>query len=545
VVASGATCVPLNPDSDAEALRHLCRKLRIDAMIATERPGAIGDVATELGLPIVTMTCSPKSPAGVFALECTGERQPAIAESPSSGDIALVLHTSGTTGESKAVPLTQHSQYESTIHRVAVFGLTARDRSLCVTPMFTASSIRRSILPPLAAGGSVVCVPRFDAGLMLDWLAEFEPTFYAAGPAVHRAVLGAMERRGGAPRHALRYVVSGSTALPGQLQERLEVALGVPVIQTYAMTEAGAIAQNPLPPADRRFGSVGMPTQGEVAIVGDGGAVLPAGQAGEIIVRGPQVFAGYENDPEANRQAFIGDWFRTGDLGYLDGDGYLHVTGRLKEIINRGGFKVPSAEVDAVLLRHPAVAEAATFGIAHPTLGEDVMAAVVLHEAATADVQQLRDFAFESLAAFKVPSRISIVTSLPRTPLGKIRRRALADALAPALRPAYHAPGDAHEQAVARLFEEVLGTRPIGSLDNFFALGGDSLRGAQVIHRANEIFHCQLEVDSLFRRPTVAEFAAELRAGVRGRAFAPPPIARLPRDMGTPDAGGAPTKGGP
>src|SRR6185437_3737740 len=151
----------------------------------------------------------------------------------------------------------------------------------------------------------------------------------------------------------------------------------------------GMIAQSPLSPASRRPGSVGLPGRGQVAILGDHGEFVAAGVEGEIVVRGPQVFEGYEDDPDANRQAFVGGWFRTGDLGYLEPDGYLHVTGRLKEIINRGGFKVPPAEVDAVLMRHPAVQDAATFGVAHPTLGEDVIAAVVLRENPAATPQQV------------------------------------------------------------------------------------------------------------------------------------------------------------
>jgi acyl-CoA synthetase (AMP-forming)/AMP-acid ligase II len=524
--------VPINPESDADTLRRLYRRLRVDAVIVdSASPGAARSVARELDLPLIMLHAPADAAAGEFTLQCEARPNcaPVARAWPRADDVALVLHTSGTTGDSKAVPLTQRSQHDSALHRIGLFGMTEHERGLCVTPLFTATSIRRSLMPPLAAGGSVVCVPRFDADAMLDWLAEFEPTFYAAGPAVHRAVMDAVDRRGAPPRHSLRYIVSGSTALPGELQQRLEDAFGVPLIQTYAMTEAGTIAQNPLPPGQRRHGSVGVVVQGEVAITDERGAHLPAGVSGEIIVRGPQVFQGYEGDPEANRNAFHGDWFRTGDVGYLDADGYLYVTGRLKEIVNRGGFKVPSAEVDAALLAHPDVADAATFGIAHPTLGEDVVSVVVQRANVTHTASELRDFLFDRLAAYKVPTRIVLVDAIPKTPLGKVRRRELGNALAALMRPSYESPRDLHERAVAAAFTDVLACEPAGSNDNFFALGGDSLRGAQVVARLNEAFGCNLDVSSLFRRPTVAEFAAEISAASGDRDRSAPPIVPLPR----------------
>lgn len=535
-VVSCATCVPLNPNSDEETLRYLLKRLRVDAIVVPESGFPIvREVATDLALPIVTLVVSRHDPAGTFALRCETRRAPVTAGAPGGDDIALVLHTSGTTGRSKVVPLTQRSQLDSTLERIRLFQLTARDRSLCITPMFTATAIRSSLFPPLAAGGSVVCPLEFEAGQMLGWLSALEPTFYGAAPAVHRALLEAIVARGAPPRHALRFIVSGSTVLPEELQAGLEDALGVPIIQTYAMTESGTITQNLLPPGTRRPGSVGVATLGEVGILGDDGQFLPAGELGEVVVRGPQVFTGYEDDPEANRRAFFGDWFRTGDLGYLEADGFLHVTGRLKEIINRGGFKVPPAEVDAVLMRHPAVAEAATFGIAHATLGEDVMAAVVLREGSAATLQQLRDFAFGALADFKVPSRIVPVSNIPKTSLGKVRRRELADILKQDLQPAYNKPRNAREAIVAEVFGEVLGIAAVGCFDNFFALGGDSLRSAQVTTRVNAMFDCQLDSSSLFRRPTVAEFAAEIAKRVQGSdAVAAAPIVRLPRSEGVP-----------
>lgn len=529
-VMSCATSVPLNPNSDEETIRALCRQLRVDALLVPAEGASVArTVGQDLALPVFSLAVSALAPAGRFELIGDTARPSVAVTLSSADDVALVLHTSGTTGKSKAVPLTHRIQHDATLERARMFQLTARDRSLCLTPAFTASSIRRSVFPPLVVGGSVICPPGVDVQQLLDWLSEFEPTFYAAGPAVHSELLEAIARRGATPRHALRLIFSGATVLPHELRMRLEETFGATVIQTYAMTEAGTMTQDPLSPALRRRDSVGLPIRSEVAILGDDGEFLPAGEAGEIVVRGPEVFGGYEGDADANRRAFFGDWFRTGDLGLMDADGYLYLTGRLKEIINRGGFKVPPPEVDAVLMRHPAVADAATFAVAHATLGEDVVAAVVLREGHSATAQQLRDFAFGSLSNFKVPSRIVTVASLPRSPLGKVRRRELADLLAAALQPAFDPPRDPHEKLVAELFEEVLGVERVGCFDNFFALGGDSLRGAQIASRVNAMFDCRLDSATLFRRPTVVELAAEIAANRQGRIAMEAPIVRLPR----------------
>ena len=243
------------------------------------------------------------------------------------------------------------------------------------------------------------------------------------------------------------------------------------------------------------------------------------------------MITGYENDSEANEQAFQDGWFKTGDLGRLDEEGYLFLTGRVKEQINRGGVKVSPSEVDAALMRHPEVVDAATFAVAHATLGEDVAAAVVVREGAAVTAQQLRDFAFGELATFKVPSRIVLVPVLPKSAQGKMRRRELAEALARYLRPEPVATSGAHEELTARYFADVLGVAPIGAHDNFFDLGGDSLRGAQLVTRVNAALGLDLDPGTLFWRPTVAEFALELERAVSGKGGAAvPPVVRRPRD---------------
>ena len=531
-----ATCAPLNRASDETSSRHLLKTLRIDALIVPDGEASpLLRVAEALAVRIVSLAFSPADPAGTFELSSPGSGAVAGSGPPAPEDVVLVLHTSGTTALPKAAPLTCRNVVESAMTRARCLQMSPADRCLCVAPLFTATGIRRNLFPTLAAGASIVCTSGFDPAAFVDWLDAFRPTFYTGSPALQSAVLDALERHG-KPAHTLRFVISASAALPGEVQRRLEAALGVPVIQAYAMSEAGSIAQEQLPPAQRRAGSVGLPAGCEVAILGDAGAFLTPREVGEIVVRGPEVFAGYEDDAEANRSAFHDGWFRTGDLGYVDEDGYLFLTGRSKEQINRGGFKILPNEVDAALMRHPDVAEAACFATPHPTLGQDLVAAVVARDSSGVTERQLRDYAFEQLSAFKVPSRIVLVRELPKSALGKIKRAELAASLRDHLRREFSPPSGAHEELIAGFFADVLGVEQIGAHDNFFDLGGDSLRGAQLVTRVNASLGLDLAPGSLFRRPTVAEFALELEATASGRAIAPgpPPIVpqrRNPRAM--------------
>ena len=539
-VTAGASCVPLNPALDEASCVAAMRTLRIDAMIVPQGVDtSAGRAARSLSLPILRLAFSPQDPAGTFTLDGGASRTAATISAPAPEDVAIVLQTSGTTARPKVVPLTHRLLVEPSLARARRMGLTGADRCLCVTPLFTASGIRRSLLPVLMTGGSVICTPGLQVASFFAWLEEFQPTFYIGSPAVHRAVLDELDRRGGAPRTALRFIGTGSSALPVELECRLESAFGVPVIQAYATTEAGLIAQNPLPPGRRRAGSAGLPAGNEFTIQGHAGESLPPGEAGEIVVRGPEVFGGYEDDPEANRDAFRDGWFRTGDLGYVDRDGFLFIAGRLKELINRGGFKVPPSAVDAALMRHPAIVDAATFAVPHRTLGEDVVTAVVLRISATVTAHELRDFAFRHLDAFMVPSQIVPVSKLPRTALGKIQRDELVVTLRQHLRADFMPPRDANEELVAGLFSEVLGIDSIGAFDNFFMLGGDSLQGARLVQRANSTLGSNLDVARLFRRPTVAEFASELAAvGRAGPPTVGPPLEPQRRSVYRPATGG-------
>lgn len=348
----------------------------------------------------------------------------AVAVRPGADDEALVLHTSGTTSRPKIVPLRQRNLHSSARNIAAALELTSADRSLNVMPLFHIHGIMAGLLAPLSAGGSVVCTPGFDAFKFHRWVDELHPTYYSAVPTMHQMVLA----RAPEPRpSSLRFVRSSSASLPGTVLDGLRALFGVPVIEAYGMTEAShQMTCNPLPPGQAKPGSVGKPTGIEVAILDAKNNVLPSGQRGEVSIKGPTVVDAYENNPAANESAFTAGWFRTGDEGMLDPDGYLFLTGRLKEQINRGGEKISPIEVDDVLLRHPAVAEAVTFAIPHDKLGEEVGAAVVLADGQQATEADLRAYVSEQLAAFKVPRRIVFVTDLPKGSTGKVQRIGMA-----------------------------------------------------------------------------------------------------------------------
>jgi acyl-CoA synthetase (AMP-forming)/AMP-acid ligase II len=287
------------------------------------------------------------------------------------------------------------------------------------------------ILAPLAAGGSVFCPPPFNALRFFAWMEEAVPTWYTAVPTMHQAILA----RGGRHQaltqaHPLRFIRSSSASLPPQTLAELEAVFGAPVLEAYGMTEAAhQMTSNPLPPRQRKPGTVGIAAGPEVAIMDGEGTLLPPGQTGEIVIRGENVTPGYENNPAATAEAFKGGWFRTGDQGIVDDDGYVRISGRLKEIINRGGEKISPREVDDVLMAHPAVQQAVTFALPHRTLGEDVAAAVVLRVGMHATEQDLRDFVAARLIAFKVPRKVLFLDELPKGATGKPQRIGLADKL--------------------------------------------------------------------------------------------------------------------
>jgi oxalate---CoA ligase len=379
-------------------------------------------------------------------------------------------------------------------------------------PLFHIHGLVGVLCASICAGGSVACCPGYQDDGFADWLRNFEPTWYSAVPTIHQAVLAAARQQPTISRAGrLRLIRSSSASLPPTVMRDLEATFNVPVIESYGMTEAAhQMASNPLPPAPRKPGSVGLPAGPEMAIMDDHGTLLPTGATGEIVIRGPNVTQGYAVNPQANAAAFTNGWFRTGDRGRTDDDGYFYITGRTKEMINRGGENISPREIDEVLLAHDDVVQAVAFAVPHRSLGEDVAAAVVLRLGSTVTEHALRRFAYARLAPGKVPSRIVMVPEIPKGPTGKVQRIGLHDTLAATMRREHVAPRTDLEAAIADVFADILAVDRVGALDNFFALGGDSLQAMRVVTRISTMFQIELSAVALFLQPTPEELGVEV-----------------------------------
>jgi len=432
-IAAGATAAPLNPAYRADEYEFYLSDLGAKALVieaGMDNPAIA--VAQRLGVPVIDLVPAP-GPAGGFRLEPRGAMPGSAGAAGFSGprDIALVLHTSGTTSRPKIVPLTAANICASARHIGATLRLAPADCCLNIMPLFHIHGLMAAVLASLAAGAAVACTPGFNALKFFAWLDEVKPTWYTAVPTMHQAILARAGRnREIIERARLRFIRSSSSSLPPSVLAALEATFGCPVIESYGMTEAAhQMASNPLPPAVRKPGSVGVAAGPQVSIMDEAGHLLTPGSIGEVVIRGANVTSGYDNNPEANAAAFTDGWFRTGDQGLLDPDGYLSLTGRLKELINRGGEKISPREVDEILLDHEAVEQALTFAVPHELLGEEVAAAVVLRDDKEVGERELRDFCAARLADFKVPRRIVFLKEIPKGATGKLMRIGLAEKL--------------------------------------------------------------------------------------------------------------------
>jgi acyl-CoA synthetase (AMP-forming)/AMP-acid ligase II len=428
-IGAGATTAPLNPAYRADEFNFYLTDLKAKALVVQKGVATEArDVAAKLGVAVLELV--PGENAGSFTLEGGSPAKAAQPGAAEAGDIALVLHTSGTTARPKIVPLSQANICASARHIGATLSLSPADACLNIMPLFHIHGLIAAVLSSLGAGGAVICTPGFDALRFFRLLDEERPSWYTAVPTMHQTILTRADRNAEIIERAkLRFIRSSSASLPGPVMEQLEAVFGCPLVESYGMTEAShQMASNPLA-GPRKPGSVGRAAGPEVAIMDDDGTILPQGEIGEVVIRGPNVTAGYEANPDANAKAFTNGWFRTGDQGAFDAEGYLTLTGRLKELINRGGEKVSPLEVDGVLSAHPAVAQALTFAMPHAKLGEEVAAAVVLREGAACTERELRDFAAQQLADFKVPRKVVFLPEIPKGATGKLMRIGLAEKL--------------------------------------------------------------------------------------------------------------------
>ena len=527
--AASAVCAPMNSAYQAEELNRYFAHLRPRALITQagiDSPAR--RVALSRSVRVIELSAALDAQAGLFTL--TGDREDAPSdEVVSPRHVAVLLLTSGTTARPKIVPQTHANVCASAYSSVAAWALSETDRCINMLPLFHGHGLHNTVMASLAAGASVVCTPGWDADSFFAWLTAFQPTWYSAVSTIHQAILAQVRHnRERLADYRLRFVRSGSAPLPSHILTELELTFEAPVIEYYAMTEttSAPIACNPLPPARRKAGSAGIPLSLDVAIMDEEGALLAKGQRGEIVVRGAGVLPGYDGDPVATEAAFAGDWFKTGDLGFFDDDGYLFLAGRIREIINRGGEKIAPREVDEVLLQHPGVAEAVTFAVPHLTLGEDVASAVVLQSHGIATSKEIRQFAIGRIADFKVPHQVFIVNKIPKGPTGKVQRIGLAAKLGLAARTAlpraFVTPRTSLEQLLTKRWAEILKLGQIGIHDNFFASGGDSLLATHVLGHIYSFTKIELEASKFFQAPTVAEVAQHLeqliQAGQTARA---------------------------
>jgi acyl-CoA synthetase (AMP-forming)/AMP-acid ligase II/thioesterase domain-containing protein len=516
-IASSAVCAPLNPRYQRQELDFYLDDL--DARLLVAGPG-VGEAARAAAaardVPVVALTTDGLLEPGPAV---RGIDRPAPA---TGSDVALALHTSGTTSRPKLVPLAHRHLCASARNVATSLALTPDDRCLNVMPLFHIHGLVAAVLASLHAGAGVVCAPALEPAGFAERLSALGVTWFTAVPTMHQAILD-HARPNGRPT-GLRFVRSSSAALPPPVLTGLERAFGCPVVEAYGMTEAAhQMASNPLPPAERKPGSVGLPAGPEIAILSPAGGRLPAGEVGEVAIRGENVFDGYHANPDANSEAFTGGWFRTGDEGYVDDDGYLFLRGRSKEIINRGGEKVAPREVDEALLAHPSVGQAVTFARPHRRLGEDVAAAVVPRPGGAVDVDDLRAFVAERISYFKVPATILVVDEIPKGPTGKLQRIGLAERLgldeAGSDRAAYVAPETELERRIADMYAELLSVPCVGADDSFFELGGDSLLAAQLfVSLVDEgLAPPGTPLSTLVVAPTVGGLAAALTGGSSGR----------------------------
>lgn len=511
-IAASTTCALLNPHFSQTEFCDYLQRLQPKALIFcpdNSHPdlGLNGiNAANTLEIPLLTVEAETGISNGWFNLQGdTGFAQNESSSSTEANDVAFIFLTSGSTAQPKLVPITHRGICFSCFNTQRVLELTAKDVNLNVLPMFHVHGLVTNVLLPLSAGSSIICAGEFSGETFLNWLTTFGVTWYSVGPPIHSLILETILRDGGINKPpALRFIRSGSAKLSPQVATSLESHLGVPMLEAYGMSEVLTATNTLLPPHPRKPGSVGVSVGAELGIMASTGDLLGIGEQGEVVIRGDNVTPGYLDNREANLLTFAGDWFHTGDLGYLDEDGFLFLSGRIKEVINRGGEKVAPQEVEAALLEIPGIKQAAVYGIPHKLLGEDVAAAVVLDPNTELTPISIRRQLLQRLAYFKVPTHLLNVTELPLTASGKLDRKALPLPNWPEIElTEFVPPCNQHQRIIAEIWADVLGVEKVGIHDNFFDLGGHSLFATQVISRISQAFSVEITLQSMLEKPTI------------------------------------------
>lgn len=497
-----AVAVPLNPQTPAGDLERGWSRLGLDAVIClNDNDTAVRTVAYRHGTPILEARARTEQ----FLSGPTTRHRRGRGAEPGPDSIAFILQTSGTTGEPKLIPFLHRNMLAAAERMQSWFGLGTDDRCLSVAAPYYSHGLKVTVLTPLLTGGSIAVPARADRFDAPEWFSELQPTWYSASPAMHRMILDGLRASPRAASHRLRFVLSGGAPLPEQLRVDLNRTLGVPVLDHYGCSEAAQISTN-LSNA-MRPGTCGRPWPGAVRIVRADGSEASVGERGQILLGGPTLAPGYLSAGPADQQAFVSGWLHTGDLGSIDADGYLVLHGRASDMINRGGEKFSPYEVEAALLRHPDVAEAAVFAVPHPRLGEEVMAMAVARPGVMVVPQNLRRFLLSEIAAFKIPRRIEIVASIPKTASGKTSRTNLAAAYGAR---ATRKDSETSESALLAIWRKLLGDDSVGPDDDFFLAGGDSLLAVAALVEIEQTLGRKVPDSLLFESGSVRGVLAAL-----------------------------------
>ena len=524
-VPAAASFAPLSPGLTTDAYCELLVRLRPTSLIVPkelDHPARLA--ARRCGVVEIELVSEPSAPAGMFTLELNRQDQSLARALSAQADWAYILNTSGTTGRSKLVPRS-HRALELFAQSIGDWlRLTPNDVGCHLLPMHHSGGLETALIVPLLRGASVVCLSESDIDRFFATLDDYQVTWLVAGPTVYRTILRrAPDFRDAVARNKLRRMTVGAGSLEPDEIARIESTLGAPMLTRYGLTEARSITADPQPPGVRKQGSVGVPFCNEVAIMSEAGVICAAGGVGEVVVRGPQVFKGYVDDAQATAAAFVDGWFRTGDLGRFDEDGYLYLVGRIKDMINRGGEKISPVEIDAAIEAIPGIRAAATFAIPHPSLGEEVAAAVVKDGDVAMEASHIIDQVRRRVGPKRVPRQIYFVSLLPRTDSGKVRRSELPRLLgldefvtSASAEAAAEAPAQTLsplEAALVGLWSSVLQVKSIGVNDDFSLLGGDALRGARLLSSVEAVFGVALPIELLFRNAaTIAVMARAIEA---------------------------------
>ena len=494
--SSIGACCPLNPRLKPDELAAAIRGLGISVVL----DGA--GVAPVTNVPVYAATLRPNG----ILIDGADAVPGTVAVDP--GATALLMQTSGTTLKPKLVALTHSNVLAAASAIRDAFGLAPGDVCLNPMPLHHVHGLISASISSLLAGSAVQCTEGFSPAGFDAVSRVIRPTWFTGSPAMHLALREYHEHAGTRPPPGLRFFRSSSAPLPAPAIAALEALFDAPLMETYGLTEtASMVCTNPLPPGVRKPGSVGFAFGAEIRVVDATGAHCPANTDGEIAIRGPSTITAYANGEAAD--SFLDGWLLTGDIGRMDADGYLSVVGRVKELIKRGGLSVYPSEVDDALAAHPAVAEATTFSVPHPTLGEDVVAAVVLRAGAAVPPSELRDHVAARLSTYKVPSVVLTVPAIPKNETGKVVRRQVAAALADRLAPRSEPPHGPAEQALLATWHSVLERGDIGVTDNLFLFGADPLRAARAAERI-AVGNRHLSLKAMLAAPTVREQAALL-----------------------------------